>query len=427
MRHLLLVSLLVPLLLLLAAGPAEARSWRIEQDGTGEFTTIQPAVDAAASGDTILIGPGHYQDMHYIQPQGDSYFTQVVVYSPPDKSLTYVGAGADQVTIGPDVYDPAHFGPSGIFHDGEQELRVRGVRFINMYSGVLSRYDVDVADCVFSGNNGGIAVVRVSSAYLDVTARDCEFEYDTFQGHGVRIWGGGDVLVDGCTFTESQFYFDGTVNAVVRNSEFNGLVGIFYHSNGLFANNTAALADHSLYIKDASNVILEDNEITGGDYCVNATGINNHVTMNRNILAAGFESTLLIGSYTSATGENNHFLPSNGTYTLTTGGYYGLYPASIDLRNNYWGDRQRRPGRRVDLGRQRRREYRDARRLPAHSGRSGAHGGCELERRQSDVFERPVGPPSRPDPRRPTSPDTPSNRLKPPCGQRCRHRPADAS
>ena len=190
MRHL----LLVPLLLLLAADSAEARSWRIEQDGTGEFTTIQPAVDAAVSGDTILIGPGHYQDMHYIQPQGDSYFTQVVVYSPPDKSLTYVGAGADQVTIGPDVYDPAYFGPSGIFHDGEQKLCVCGIRFINSYSGVKSRYDVDVADCVFSGNNGGIAVVRVSSAYHDVTARDCEFEYDTFQGHGVRIWGGGMYL-----------------------------------------------------------------------------------------------------------------------------------------------------------------------------------------------------------------------------------------
>ena len=155
---------------------------------------------------------------------------------------------------------------------------------------------------------------------------------------GSWFGGGGDVYIEDSTFTESQFYFDGTLNAVVRNCEFNGLVGMYYHSNGLFAENTATLTDHALYITDASNVNIEDNEITGGDpYCVRISGINTDAYLTGNILASGSTTTLSIGSYASVVGSNNHFLPSNGTYTLTTGGYYGLYPASIDLRNNYWG------------------------------------------------------------------------------------------
>lgn len=45
---------------LTVAGSASARTWRVEKDGFGDYTTIQPAVDAAAPGDIVLIGPGRY-------------------------------------------------------------------------------------------------------------------------------------------------------------------------------------------------------------------------------------------------------------------------------------------------------------------------------------------------------------------------------
>ena len=40
------------------AGIARADTLRVEQNGSGDFTIIQEAVDAAAHGDTILIGRG---------------------------------------------------------------------------------------------------------------------------------------------------------------------------------------------------------------------------------------------------------------------------------------------------------------------------------------------------------------------------------
>jgi len=46
------------------AGVATAHTWRVERDGTGDFTDIQPAVEVAAPGDTIMIGPGRYNQFH---------------------------------------------------------------------------------------------------------------------------------------------------------------------------------------------------------------------------------------------------------------------------------------------------------------------------------------------------------------------------
>ncbi len=52
------------------AGNVLARSWHVEQDGSGDWVRINTAVEAAASGDTILIGPGRYSDMYEITPGG---------------------------------------------------------------------------------------------------------------------------------------------------------------------------------------------------------------------------------------------------------------------------------------------------------------------------------------------------------------------
>ena len=51
-----LIVLLVPCL----GGQGRCRTWVVELDGSGDFTVIQDAVDAAADGDTIFIGPGHH-------------------------------------------------------------------------------------------------------------------------------------------------------------------------------------------------------------------------------------------------------------------------------------------------------------------------------------------------------------------------------
>ena len=55
---------------LLLAGYAEAATWRVERDGSGDYTTIQPAINGAVHGDTILIGPGQYTEYQTVTLPG---------------------------------------------------------------------------------------------------------------------------------------------------------------------------------------------------------------------------------------------------------------------------------------------------------------------------------------------------------------------
>ncbi len=63
---------LVPLglLLILASTSPRAATWRVQADGTGDLPTIQDAIDGAAGGDTIRVGPGDYAVSLWIEGKG---------------------------------------------------------------------------------------------------------------------------------------------------------------------------------------------------------------------------------------------------------------------------------------------------------------------------------------------------------------------
>jgi len=54
------VSLIAAAILAAAASPAFANTWIVATDGSGDFTSVQSAITAAQSGDSVLVGPGTY-------------------------------------------------------------------------------------------------------------------------------------------------------------------------------------------------------------------------------------------------------------------------------------------------------------------------------------------------------------------------------
>ena len=80
--------------LMVLASLAPAATWTVERDGTGDFTVIQEAVDVAADGDTIRIGPGRYDEKTLFVTPGWSEFVRVIVRQ---EELTIIGSGPETI------------------------------------------------------------------------------------------------------------------------------------------------------------------------------------------------------------------------------------------------------------------------------------------------------------------------------------------
>lgn len=141
-----------------AAGPVRAATWRVEQDGSGDFDRIQPAVDAAASGDTIRIGQGTYGlDAVDLDP---NYAAKVAAFWDDPRDLVFVGAGADRVKIS--ALEPPSSGTmtAGIFHLGpaKRAAAVRDIAFDGLVNGIYVEGGADIKDCVFPGQVNAVSI-----------------------------------------------------------------------------------------------------------------------------------------------------------------------------------------------------------------------------------------------------------------------------
>jgi len=97
-----LVAFLLIVVIVLAMAPvgAAARTWFVERDGSGEFANIHNAVFACSAGDTIMIGPGRYDDFH---PLITSAWTTEAILEVTKDDLTFIGSGNTSSIIGPTV------------------------------------------------------------------------------------------------------------------------------------------------------------------------------------------------------------------------------------------------------------------------------------------------------------------------------------
>ena len=84
------ISVVVLAISLLAGTLAHGRTWRVERDGSGDFTVIQDAVDAAGSGDVIEIGPGRFDEFAQYDNGGPTWDIYIFIVG---KDLTFIGAG----------------------------------------------------------------------------------------------------------------------------------------------------------------------------------------------------------------------------------------------------------------------------------------------------------------------------------------------
>lgn len=149
----------------------DAATLTVRRQGVGQFDRLQAAVDAAASGDTIDVGPGVYTDFRSIRLGGGAP-TDIYVHVAVD-DLTIIGAGADQTIIGP---PERHMGddfysPKIIWAGDSSRLNVHGLTIRNGQTGIFGPDTLTTVDnCNFAGNDFGITL---NSQRADIA--DCGF------------------------------------------------------------------------------------------------------------------------------------------------------------------------------------------------------------------------------------------------------------
>jgi parallel beta-helix repeat protein len=128
----------------LARVPADARTWRVTPDGTGDAPSLEAVMDSVSPGDTVLVGPGEHAIASFTIPDavvvvGEQGPRQTRVVPVGFPILSGVGCG-NWVEV------------SGIWFDGFRSGA--GVGALN----VTYTSDVRISGCVFTNNEFGISM-----------------------------------------------------------------------------------------------------------------------------------------------------------------------------------------------------------------------------------------------------------------------------
>jgi len=321
----------------------------VERDGSGDFFVIQDAVDAAASGDTIMIGPGRFDEGQVVSVPGWTEYVRVLV---KQEHLTIIGAGVDQTIIGPnspwDLSQGFNMGVEGGPGWGNDTVIVKGVSFENMGYAVHSfpASNLFIEDCRFSGNH--YSIFAINGVSVDVVG--CEFRFMPRDGKFLFLDNNPVVAVTGSTFTladESHWIqlavqFQGSYGEISDCIFIDGTVGLALSVGSSFKVNRCSFVGQErwgMLVNGGASLEMVDSRFEDQDTAFFLSNIG--------------KSTITRTEIASVSRDVVRFDSSGGDFSITDsilahGPQYTIYQFSpcdkdsveyphIDMTNNDWG------------------------------------------------------------------------------------------
>jgi hypothetical protein len=328
---------------LLLSTSAEARIWRVARDGSGDFTRIQPAIDAASPGDTLSIGAGKYTEFTSVRLPG--WPGRVLVYAHASKAdLTLIGDDPETVVIGPETANFSDDGPYGIAGVRDHEhLRIEGVQVRNVQVGILSfPGQLEIEDCQLAGCEIGVITLGADRVRIE----SCRFEECTDQGAYLQGSCDDAVIQDSCFLNCAIGILLGLgVAATMSSCEIrgNGMpdacdVGIKCTAGSAGDIRDCEVIDPlnaGIVVQYGSTATLSGCELSGGQWNVRVSG-GSEISGTGNIFWGGLYTTILDDGCQMYL-HGNHILNAGGMSVLLGDGW-DYFPAwYLDLSENYWG------------------------------------------------------------------------------------------
>ncbi len=341
-------SIISVFLFLLLCSGVQARTITVIQDGTGDFVEIQPALDAVASGDTLLIGPGHFTKLIPSYIPGYAWDVDVCAYVHVP-TLTIIGAGVGQTVLGPEVYPGGGttFSPKCLVWLAGSERHIQGITFRNCYEGIhVTNGPVYVEDCEFLGNAGYGIIWQTADSGGRI--RHCLFRAESFDAAGIEILGSGsNLIVENCVFVGVGSYIKqidniSFIDCEVKDTSFAvqfsaGAQGEIYGTN---------IHDCSIFgleiLGFGTNVNIHDSYIAG-DGCAVIDRNEATFSADNSELQGGFNSQIAYNGvvWFSNSGPavvHNCDLITHGPLAINVYFQYVGYGQIVhDFTRNYWG------------------------------------------------------------------------------------------
>ena len=187
------------ILLLVSTTPASAAVITVEKDGSGDYTVIQDAVNAAASGDTIRIGPGRFFDGEIVSTPGWTELVQVLVRQ---DELTLIGSDSESTIIGPDVpyytFPGMNYGVESGSYWGSNLVRLSHIGFENLSYAARGgpATDVIIDHCRFENNSYQVAYVEGG----DIKVLNSDFKFEDKGNKSIFVSQCDSVEISDCRF-----------------------------------------------------------------------------------------------------------------------------------------------------------------------------------------------------------------------------------
>ena len=333
--------ILACLLVVFGCGLAQGRTITVERDGTGEYIILQEALNAAADGDTILIGPGEYTEMYKVQYPGYPWEVDVVGDIKVG-DLTIIGSGPEQTFIGSATQniDYSHYTPNCLIMLEGVYLEVLGVTLRNGFDGLFGGgAEVHINNCHFIDNDRSSTFDNVGGGVIS----NCQFSTQYLGGnrHIGFYSGGSGVTIDNCFF-ESPVDFGVLVNGaddiVVQGCDFSGIdVGVQVSAGGgcrISSSNFDCLKYAVTVTPVAARCEILDCELSGG--WAAAAVANAVFQATQSVFIGGIFTTLYFENSLATVMSDCHIFKgpaSNSVWCLQSADYGFI---QHELRNNFW-------------------------------------------------------------------------------------------